>query len=220
MSAQPTPLPPLPPLTAPVQKLVFNIEELCNRTARGQPARKSWFVRLHVALRILSIVLTSLGSVGVIVAKASANLPGESGAAFWGSVVLLIFGILSQVANEFQIAQLATDARALAEKCDVYDTRLANVLLADDPRQATVAMLVEVNELFESERYNKVLPPESKAIVDAGMLRSRTLILKNLPHWDLQAPPQPGLVAQTPAEPPPAPAPAVVPMPPGGAGGV
>ena len=138
-------------------------------------------------------MLSTLGSVGVVVDKASSNLPGETGGAFWGSVILLIFGILSQLANEFQIAQLAADARSLAEKCEVYDTRLENVLTDDDPRTDTATMLVEVNALFESERYNKVLPRMTGVIEREAAARSGFLINRNEGHWQLSARRQRGL---------------------------
>ncbi len=178
---------PPPARQTPAERLKFNIRQICFRIARGRAAAKRWYVVLNRALRILSILLSSLGSVGIIADKAAPNLPGQTGWAFWGSIILLGFGIASQVANEFQVAQRALDARAMAEKCDVYAMRLENVLQDDDPRTGVASMLVELNTLFENERYNKVLPHEDMPpqMQDDVLRRAAVLISDNEAHWQL-----------------------------------
>jgi hypothetical protein len=186
---------PQPVSQTPTTRLIFNVEELCRRIARGKKAAQNPSVRFHLALRIASILLSSLGSVGVIVDKATKNLPSESGGAFWGSVILLVFGILLQFANEFQVAQRAADSRSLAEKCDVYDARLENVLNNLDPRTDVANMLVEVNNLFESERCNRVLPRMTSQIERDAAARAANLIARNQNHWQLKVRSQQGVVA-------------------------
>src|SRR5438045_1763803 len=97
------PLPP-PVHKAPDAKLIRNVRELCVRVVRGKAAAQNPSVWGQHILSIASILLSSLGSVGVIAEKAAGNLSEQTGLAFWGSVVLLVFGILSQIANYFRVA--------------------------------------------------------------------------------------------------------------------
>lgn len=101
-----TPADPIPPPTdeTPEAKLSRNIRQVCRRIVRGKSAASNWQVPAQMFLRIASIALSALGSAGVIVDKVSGNLPNETGWAFWGSIVVLLFGIVLQIANEFQVA--------------------------------------------------------------------------------------------------------------------
>ena len=94
---QADPIPP-PDGKGPEAKLARNVSELCLRIVRGKAAVHNAAVWLQRVLGILSILLSTLGSVGVIADKAAGNLPDQTGWAFWGSVILLGFGILSQIA--------------------------------------------------------------------------------------------------------------------------
>lgn len=183
------PIPP-PASPAPDAKLVRNIREICRRIVRGSAATGNWSVRAHLILRIVSIILSSLGGVGLIVDKVSTNLPGETGWPFWGSVILLSVGILSQIANEFQVAQRAGDARSLAERCTLCETQLENILIVDDPRQPVADLLLSMNDVFISERFNRVLPVMTPARETAAERMAQALVDRYGGHWQLPQRPQ------------------------------
>lgn len=183
---------PIPPPTDPTPeaKLTRNIREVCRRLVRGKAAAGNWQVRLNLVLRVASIVLSSLGSAGVIVDKVSGNLPGETGWTFWGSVVVLLFGILLQIANEFRIAQIAADSQLLAERCALYETQLEDMLVADDPSGAVAELFRKVTELFQNERYNPVLPRRTSRLEADADRWAEALTATNRPHWVLRPQPQ------------------------------
>jgi hypothetical protein len=166
------PIPP-PASKGPEAKLIRNIEALCVRIVRGKAAVQNASVWWQRILGIASIVFSSLGSVGVIADKAAGNLQDQSGWAFWGSVILLGFGIASQIANQFRVGQLAADSESLAVRCGLYGTRLTDMLMDEDPQSAVADLFVEVTTLFQSERYNVVLPPEifHRDCVQGGIFR-------------------------------------------------
>ncbi|MBN9119936.1 MAG: hypothetical protein J0I06_12370 [Planctomycetes bacterium] len=181
------PTDPIPPPTdqTPEAKLTRNIRQVCRRVVRGKAAAGNWQVTSQLFLRIASVVLSSLGSAGVIVDKVSGNLPNETGWAFWGSVVVLLFGILLQVANEFRIAQIASDSRLLAEQCALCETQLENMLIDENPMDPVAGLLRKLIELTENARYNTVLPamtPEMEARAESW---ATTLISANKAHWQL-----------------------------------
>src|SRR4030095_17037002 len=179
---------PIPPTVskAPDTKLIRNIRELCSRIVRGKAAVQNRSVWLQRLLGGASIVLSSLGSVGVIADKSAGNLPTQSGWAFWGSVILLVFGILSQIANQFSVAQRAADSEALAVRCGLYETRLTDMLILDDPQTEFAGLFVEVSTLFQSERYNVVLPRETTKMKDDATKLADDLIARYQPFWSLK----------------------------------
>lgn len=181
---------PPPEDQSPKAKLVRNIREIGRRIIRGTAAGENRSVSWHFILRIVSIILSSLGSVGVIVDKASNNLPGEVGWAFWGSVILLIFGVLSQIANEFQIAQLAMDSRSLAERSALCETQLENILIVEDPRQPVVDLLIAISNVFASEKYNRVLPRMTSEMERAAESLANSMVERYGGNWNLPKRPQ------------------------------
>jgi hypothetical protein len=158
-------------------------------------------VRWQRTLGIASIVLSSLGSVGVVADRATANLPGVTGWTFWGSVIVLGFGIVSQIANQLQVAKRAADSESLAVRCGLYETRLENMLMDDDPRTSVGVLLAEVNALFEKEQYNQVLPTMTDEMKDAAVQWAARLTTENQKYWQLKVKKQPG-VRKRPASPP------------------
>jgi hypothetical protein len=188
----PAPDDPIPPPTSqtPEAKLTRNIREICRRVVRGQAAARNPSVRWQLVLRVGSILLSSLGGVGVVADKASGNLPSETGWAFWGSVILLSFGILSQIANEFQVAQRAADSRSVAERCTLCETQLENILIVDDPRQPVANLLLAINLLFENEKYNRVLPAATDAMETDAERNAQRLLERYAKHWQLKTRPQ------------------------------
>ncbi len=188
-----------PAARAPDAKLIRNVRELCLRIVRGKAAAQNWSVWGQRVLGITSILLSSLGSVGVIAYKAAGNLTEQTGWTFWGSVILLVFGILSQIANQFRVAQRAADSESLAIRCGLYETRLTDMLVDDDPQTAVVDLFVEITTLFQNERYNVVLPRETEKMKDASKRWADDLIARNQPFWQLKVkklkgvtrPPQP-----------------------------
>lgn len=177
---------PTPEAHSEEAKLARNSGELCRRIVRGQAATENWSVRVHHVLRIVSIILSALGGAGLIADRVSGHLPGETGWAFWGSAVLLAFGILSQVGNEFQIARRAADSRSLAERCTLCEIQLENILIMDDPRQPVIELLLSVNTTFESERCSGIVPvmTEERELT-AGRLGQR-LLDRHARHWQFR----------------------------------
>lgn len=147
------------------------------------------------------ILLSSLGSVGVIADKAG-QLPKQTGWPFWGSAILLIFGILSQVANQFRVTQRAADSESLALRCGLCETRLNDMLMEDDPQTAVAELFVEVSTLFQTERYHVVLPKEADKFKDEARRRADDLIARNRGYWQLKVIKQRGLTRRS--TPPPA----------------
>lgn len=179
------PIPP-PAGKATDAKLIRNVRELCFRVVRGKAAAQNWSVWWQRVLGIASILLSSLGSVGVIADKATGNMSDQSGSKFWGSVMLLVIGILSQIANQFRVAQRAADSESLAVRCGLYETRLTDMLMDDDPQTAVADLFVEVTTLFQSERYNVVLPRETDKHKETAKLWAGDLIARHQPFWQLK----------------------------------
>jgi hypothetical protein len=178
---------PLPADQTPEAKLARNIGQVCRRVVRGKAAAGNWQVKSQLILRIASIILSSLGSAGVIVDKVSGNLPGETGWAFWGSVIVLLFGILLQIANEFRISQIAADSRLLAERCALYETQLEDMLIFENPASPVADLLRKIMELFQNERYNAVLPTMTPEMEAEAERWATTLINANKANWQLVA---------------------------------
>jgi hypothetical protein len=167
------------------EKLKQNIGHLCERIVQGQAAERNASIKWQLTLRVVSILLTSLGSVGVIVDKAATNLPGQTGWAFWGSVILLLFGILTQIANEFQVAQRAADSKILYERCNIFKTQLQNCLIASDPTDDVQKLLDDINKLIVEEKYNRVLPTMTKGIRQKCEELSSDLFARYNQGWEL-----------------------------------
>lgn len=178
---------PLPADQTPKAKLTRNIQQVCRRIVRGKTATSKWQVRAQLALRIASILLSSLGSAGVIADKVSGTLPSETGWAFWGSVILLVFGILVQIANEFRISQIAADSRSLAERCALCETQLEDMLIFENPLAPVAELLRKLMELFQNERYNAVLPVMTAEMETEAERRATALITTHQANWQLLA---------------------------------
>lgn len=123
------------PSPTPHDKLIRNIRELEIRIVRGKAAAKNYSVFLQRFLSIASIVLAALGSAGVIADKLAGNLPSQTGFQFWGSIILLVFGVLSQIADKFAVGQRSADSESLAVRCGMYETRLTDVYWLKPPSQ-------------------------------------------------------------------------------------
>jgi len=204
----PTPTDPIPPPAdqTPEAKLTRNIRQVCRRVVRGKAAAGNWQVKSQLILRIASIILSSLGSAGVIADKVSGNLPGETGWAFWGSVIVLLFGILLQVANEFRISQIATDSRLLAERCALYETQLEDMRIFENPLAPVAELLRKIMELFQNERYNAVLAVMTSEMETEAERWSLALIAAHQANWQLVARrPRAGMKATPPDTTPPSP---------------
>jgi hypothetical protein len=180
-----SPPPPTPAAATPAEKLARNIHDITRRTTRGKAAAGDWSIRVNGVLRVGSILLTSLGSAGVIADKVSGNLPGEIGWAFWGSVVLLVFGILTQLATEFRIGERAASARALADRCALCEVQLENILVVEKPQAAVAGLLGDINKAIEGERFVPVLPPMTPELEAAARELAQALIDRHSPYWDL-----------------------------------
>ncbi len=151
----------MPTLLSPVQPAAPDsktILAICRRIVRGKAAESNRSVLLHSLLRLGSIFLSSLGGVGVVVDKASSHLANESGWAFWGSVILLAFGILSQIANEFRVAERAANSKLIAAKCRLYETQLENILELGGTEEMARDVLRELSDQFIKEPINAILP--------------------------------------------------------------
>ena len=167
----------------PADALKRHIRRLCGRIVQGKVAIRRWEVVLQRTVRVVSIVLTSLGSAGVIADKVSGNLPGETGWAFWGSVIVLLFGILLQVLNELRVEQTAAEAIALHEGCAVLGTQLGMVLEEPDPRAAVARLRVELNTLIL--KHHRALPAMTKELKSHAEEMADNLIEMNEDGWEL-----------------------------------
>ena len=194
------PIPP-PASKTPDAKLIRNVQALCDRIVRGKAAAKNPSVRWQRILAIASILLSSLGSVGVIVDKTAANLTGQTGGAFWGSVILLVFGIVSQIANQFRVAERAADSESLAVQCGMYGNQLENMLMDDDPSTSVGDLLKKVNDLFDEKQYYLVLPEMTDKMQADADQRASKLTADNQKYWKLTVKKQQG-AKKRPAAPP------------------
>jgi hypothetical protein len=167
----------------PADALKRHIRRLCVRIVQGKAAIRRWEVVLQRTVRIVSIVLTSLGSAGVIADKVSGNLPGEAGWAFWGSIIVLLFGILLQVLNELRVEQTATEAIALSEGCAVFETQLGMALEEPDPRTAVERLRGELNTIVL--KYHRALPPMTDELKSHAEELADSLIEANEGGWEL-----------------------------------
>lgn len=184
MASPDDPIPP-PADQTPEAKLTRNIRQVCRRIVRDKAAALNWQVPAQRALQITSILLSSLGSAGVIADKVSGNLPGEAGWAFWGSVLLLVFSVVLQIANELRVAQIAANSRLLAEQCALCETQLENMLLSENPGAAVSELLARFFQLFESERYNAVLPVMTREMEARANVMANDLIEAHRANWQL-----------------------------------
>lgn len=147
------------PTRSPKALLIRKVELICGRLVVGGTADRRWQVKAHQTLRIASIVLTSLGGAGFIADKVNSNLPGQTGWAFWGGVILLAFGIVTQIANELGVERVATQARAAAETFKLLSVRLDLVLEQPDPRDDVARLHADVRAA--TEKYHATLPDET-----------------------------------------------------------
>lgn len=168
------------------EKLTQNVRDICLRVEQGKAVAWNWWVRLQLALALASILLSTLGSAGVILDKAAGNLPEQTGWAFWGSVILLGFGIVTQFANQFQVAKRAADSESLAERCRLVEARLPRILRQEDPQAPVATLLDEVDTLFESERYNKVTPKLTDEMKADALKKADELIARYQGGWQLK----------------------------------
>ena len=172
----------------PAAALKRQIRRVCARIAQGKTAIRRWEVLLQRTVRIVSIVLTSLGSAGVIADKVAGNLPGQTGWAFWGSVAVLLFGILLQVLNELRVEQTATAAITLYEGCAILETQLGMALEESDPRAAVERIRGELNALVL--KCHRALPPTTSQLKSLAEELADSLIEANEDGWELPAPRQ------------------------------
>jgi hypothetical protein len=167
----------------PLETLKRRIRQVCGRIVQGTAAIRRWEVTLQRTVRVVSIILTSLGSAGVIVDKVSNKLPQEIGWAFWGSVIVLVFGVLLQVLNEFKIEQTATEAIALHEACAVFETQLGMLLEDADPRAAVDRLRQEIYAVIL--KYHRAAPPITKDLAQRADELAVKLITANEGGWKL-----------------------------------
>lgn len=182
--SEPTPPPSDNP--NPLEALKRRIRQVCGRVVQGKAAIRRWEVTLQRTVRIVSILLTSLGSAGVIVDKVSSKLPQETGWAFWGSVIVLLFGVVLQVLNEFKIEQIATEAAALHDAAAVCETKLSMMLEDADPRAAVDRLRDDIYETVL--KYHRAVPPMTKQLEERADELADKLIRANEGGWKLPPP--------------------------------
>lgn len=174
------PTPPLPPSgdPSPEARLVRKVGQISVRILQGKAAVSRWEVKAQRGLRIASIVLSSLGSAGIIADKLTKE---TTGFAFVGAIVAIGFGILLQVANEFHLEQIATDSRALAEACSLVEIQLGIILEAEDPTRAVGQLHEEINAVVL--KYHRVLPPAPSPVAVERL--TKFLVEPNRSGWRL-----------------------------------
>jgi hypothetical protein len=181
--AESTPAPPTDSDPNPRETLKRRIRQICTRVILGKAAIHRWEVKLQQTVRVVSIVLTSLGSAGVIVDKVSNKLPDETSWAFVGSVVVLLFGIVLQILNELKIEQTASDARMLHEACAVFETQLGMVLEESDPRAVVERLRQEVYAVIL--KYHRAAPAATTELEQRADELAAKLIEANEGGWRL-----------------------------------
>ncbi len=169
------------PTRSPKAFLIQKIELLCTRLVPGSAADQRWQVWVHVVLRIASIILTSLGGAGFIADKVSPNLPGQTGWAFWGGLILLAFGILTQVANELGVERVASEAKTAAENFKLLAIRLDLILEEDDPTNSVGNLQKEVQAAIQ--KYHRVIPGETPETQATARAVAQSLVKKHQGHW-------------------------------------
>jgi len=162
------------------------VRQICRRVVVGKAGLNRWEVKFQQALRVLSIILSSLGSAGLITNKITDPLPGGTGWAFWGSVSVLGFGIVLQIATAFRIEQTANDARAAAEACAVFETQLGILLEEDNPISGVERLRTELNSVIL--KYTRVLPSATSALLAEADTLAAGLIRDNEDGWRLPTP--------------------------------
>lgn len=166
-------------------KLVRRIEVLCDRIIRGRHATDRWQVKFHRALRLASIVLSSLGGAGLI---AQQPTPGQVEGSSWaviGSFISLLAGIALQVSNELGIERIALEARAAAEAFSLVEVSLEIVLIEEDPLELVTKLIDEAGSLLQ--KYHGVIPRFSGDYAqEAGQL-TQALVQKFGADWNLPA---------------------------------
>jgi uncharacterized membrane protein len=161
------------------------IRQICRRIVIGKAAINRWEVKFQQALRVVSIILSSLGSAGVIADKVTDPLPGGTGSAFWISVSVLVFGIVIQIATAFRIEQTANDARAVAEACIVFEAQLGIMLEEENPVSGVERLRTELNTVIL--KYTRVLPRAAPALLAETDALSAELIQENEEGWRIPA---------------------------------
>jgi hypothetical protein len=213
----------------PEEKLIRNIRLIYIRVVRGKAAGSNWIVHAQRALAVLSIILSSCGSIGVLIDRMSSQpgqagaqpnpgarggaqpgqagaqpnpgaaggaQPGESGRGGYFPLILLFFGILSQIANEFGVARFASNSTKLADACKICETRLENVLSSeDDPRATVNALLLEVNKLLEEPQFNAVLPKQTDKLSQDAKSCAEKAVVDYQTGWSLDVTKSRGLIA-------------------------
>lgn len=172
-----------------MKKLKENIFSLCLKTKQGISASKHWTCKASASLRAAAILLSILGSAGLIATKLTNNISSEVGWQFWGSMLLLIFSAISQIASEFGIAKKASDSQTLAFNCKWHYDKMVFTLDDADPRVGIQSILSEVKALFLDREINKVIPLETEAIRAEAKRDSDSLINDKEGRWDLKARP-------------------------------
>ncbi|MCI0699886.1 MAG: hypothetical protein L0241_02210 [Planctomycetia bacterium] len=176
----PPPMPPRPPTgdATPEARLIRKVRQICVRIIQGKAAVSRWQVKAQRGLRITSIILSSLGSAGVIADKVTGETTGW---AFVGAVIAIGFGILLQIANEFHVEQIAGDSRSLAEACGLVEVQLGIILEAENPTRAVAQLHDEINTVIL--KYHKVLPAAPPASEVDRLVK--LLVEPNRPDWRL-----------------------------------
>ena len=70
------------------------------------------------------------------------------------------------------------------------ETQLENILIVDDPRQPVADLLLSMNEVFASERFNRVLPAMKPGRESEAERMAQSLIDRYGRHWELPQRPQ------------------------------
>jgi hypothetical protein len=184
----------------PKPRMIGKIEIICDRVVRGGHAVNIWQVHFHRYIRILSIVLTTLGSAGMVAVNVKPDFGQQHGWALVGSLLALLLSIFVQLSSEFGIDRRATLATSARDSFRLVDAKLEIVLRNEDPTDMVNKLLEETDSLLV--KFYDVVPERSDDSSADSKRKSDALVDRFAAHWNL--PPARRRPRNTPLQLPPA----------------
>lgn len=166
-----------------MDELILKIRIITLRVVRGKAALRQWQVGVSKGIRIVSIILTALGSAGLIAKSLEGGPPNQGGWALYLWVAMLVVSILIQLANEFGINTFALESRLLAESCKVIGLQLDNCLSNSNPTEIVAKILTDINEI--TVKYANALPDKTVVIEEDARGEADNLVAVYSENWKL-----------------------------------
>lgn len=185
---QPSPTPPASSSRAQIER---KIKQVADRIVRGRHATDGWAVWFYQRHRIISVILSVLGTAGLASPQLFSKPTVESGWpavgswSFVGGLLALIGAIALQLYNEFGVQKIAIQSLSAKQSYSLVETNLHISLGNEDPIKQLNALLEEANTLWRN--FNEVMskpPPElDKEATDL----TNDMLRQYQEHWQLPA---------------------------------